>query len=200
MEALTGIITKFGYLALFPLAALEGPVVALGAGFLVSLGYLSPLPAYGILILGDLIPDSFYYYLGRFGNRRQLVEKYGSRFSMVSRNFAVIRRLWEHHGKKTMALSKLAYGLSTPFLISAGLINMPLKKFFSYAIPVTLIQYAGLMAIGYFLGHSYQLAADYVWQGGILFAALMVLFIAGFVVFSKYARTQIKEMEKKEIR
>lgn len=198
METLIGVVTKFGYVALFPLAALEGPVVALGVGFLISLGYLSPLPAYAVLILGDLIPDSFYYYLGRFGNRRQLVAKYGSRFSMVSRNFGVMKHLWERHGKKTMALSKLAYGLSTPFLISAGLINMPLKKFLSYAIPVTVVQYAGLMVIGYFLGHSYLLAADYVWQGGILFAVLLVLFVVGFVVFSKYARTQIEEMEKKE--
>ncbi len=198
MTFVISLVTRFGYLALFPLAAVEGPVVALGAGFMVSLGYLSFLPAYAMLILGDIISDSGYYYLGRFGNRRKLVEKYGVRLGRLSRNMGIMEKLWERHGRKTMVLSKLAYGLSTPFLVSAGLVAMPLRRFVSYALPVTLIQYAGLMAAGYALGHSYRLAADYLWYGAILFAAILVCFVAGFSIFSRYASSRIKEMEEEE--
>ena len=69
------LLMTYRYLILFPLAAVEGPIVALLVGFLISLGYFQFFPAFGIMILGDLIPDSFYYYLGRFGNKKNLIEK-----------------------------------------------------------------------------------------------------------------------------
>ena len=186
------LLTKYGYFILFPLAAIEGPIVSLVVGFLIYLGYLKFLPAYAILLLGDLIPDVIYYYIGRFGNRRKIMEKYGSRLNIVE-------KLWQEHGRKTMFLSKLAYGLSTLFLISAGLVNMPLKRFISYALPVTVFQYAAIMAIGYYLGSSYQLAAKYIDFAGIIMAIIFVIFIAGYVFFVKYVRRQIEKMEKEEL-
>ena len=186
------LLTKYGYFILFPLAAIEGPIVSLVVGFFVRLGYFAFLPAYGILILGDLIPDTIYYYIGRFGNKRKIMEKYGSRLNLVE-------KLWREHGKKTMFLSKLAYGLSTAFLISAGLVNMPLKRFISYTLPITILQYGAIMAIGYYLGSSYQLAAKYIDYAGIIIAVIFVIFITGYIFFIKYARRQIEKMEKEEL-
>ena len=192
MDSLVLLLTKYGYFILFPLAAFEGPMVSLAVGFFVSLGYLKFLPAYVILLLGDLIPDTIYYYIGRFGSKRKIMEKYGSRLNLME-------KLWLEHGKKTMFLSKLAYGLSTPFLISAGLVKMPLKRFVSYAFPVTVFQYAAIMAIGYYLGSSYQLAAKFIDYTGIIIAIVFVIFIAVYVFFVKYARRQIEKMEKEEL-
>ena len=185
------LLTKYGYFILFPLAAIEGPMVSLVVGFLIYLGYLKFLPAYAILLLGDLIPDTVYYYIGRFGNKRKIMEKYGSRLNLVE-------KLWREHGRKTMFFSKLAYGLSRLFLISAGLVNMPFRKFISYAFPVTLFQYGVIMTIGYFLGHSYQLAERYIQYAYVIVAAILILFIVCYILITKYARKRIKEMEQKE--
>jgi len=192
MEYIVSLLTKYGYFILFPLAAFEGPVISLLAGFLVRLGYLAFLPAYGILILGDLIPDTIYYYIGRFGNKRKIMEKYGSRINLIE-------KLWQEHGKKTMFFSKLAYGLSSPFLITAGLVNMPLKRFISYTLPVTLFQYGALLIAGYYLGSSYEIAVKYIDRVEIFIAAVFVIFIVAYAFFVKYARKQIKEMEKEEL-
>lgn len=191
MEYLVLLIAKYGYFILFPLAALEGPIISLVVGFLIYLGYLKFIPAFIVLLLGDLIPDIIYYYIGRFGNRKKLIEKYGSRLSFLE-------KLWQEHGRKTMFFSKLAYGLSTPFLVSAGLVNMPLKKFISYAFPISLFQYAAIMTIGYYLGSSYQIAVKYIDSVGIIIAAVLVIFII-YVFFVKYARRQIEKMEKEEL-
>lgn len=185
------LLTKYGYFILFPLAAIEGPIISLVVGFLIYLGYFNFLPAYAILLLGDLIPDTIYYYIGRFGNKRKIMEKYGSRLNLIE-------KLWQGHGRKTMFLSKLAYGLSIPFLISAGLVKMPFRKFISYAFPVTLFQYGVIMAIGYFLGHSYQLAERYIQYAYVIVAAILIVFIIGYIIIVKYARRQIKEMEQQE--
>jgi len=167
-------------------------MVSLAAGFLVYSGHFQFIPAFSILLLGDFVPDVICYYIGRFGNRRKIMEKYGSQLNLME-------KLWREHGKKTMFLSKLAYSLSIPFLISAGLVNMPLRRFISYAFPITIFQYAAMMAIGYYLGSSYGLAVKYVSFAEIIIAAILVVFIAGYVFFIKYARREIEKMEKEEL-
>ncbi len=199
METATLLLTKYGYFILFPLAAFEGPVISLIAGFLIHLGYFSFLPVLVILVLGDVIPDVIYYYIGRFGNRNRLIEKYGSRSDFVLNNFNLLEKLWRNHGKKTMLLSKLAYGLSTPLLISAGFVKMPLRRFISYTLPISILLYSFTVSIGYFLGSSYQLAAKYIDFAEIIIAAILVIFVVVYVFFIKYARRQIEKMEKEEL-
>ena len=191
MEPLIFIIKKYGYLILFPLVVLEGPIIALVAGFFVYLGYFQPFPAFGVLLLGDLIPDTIYYYIGRFGNKTKIAKKYGPRLIPME-------KLLRNHGRKTMFFGKLAYGLSAPFLISAGLVKMPFKKFISYAFPITIFQYALIMAIGYYLGSSYNLATKYIESAGIIIAVILVVLTIGYVFFIKCVRLKIKKMEKNE--
>jgi len=180
------------------MAVLEGPLVSLAAGFLVYLGYFQFFSAYGILLLGDIIPDVICYYIGRFGNKKKLIEKHSSGSGFILRNLPLVRNLWQNHGKKTMFLSKLAYSLSIPFLISAGLVEMPFRKFISYAVPVSLFQYGVIMTVGYLLGHSYQLAGRYIQYTYIIMAAILMLFIVSYIFISKYARRQIEIIEREE--
>jgi glycosyltransferase involved in cell wall biosynthesis len=48
--ALIALITSYGYLLIFLLAIVEGPIVSILAGFVSSLGYLHILPAYAIVV------------------------------------------------------------------------------------------------------------------------------------------------------
>ena len=195
MDYFVALLIKYKYIALFPVAAFEGPVVSLIVGFLVRLGYLEFIPAFCILILGDIIPDTIYYYIGRLGNKKNVVEKYFSKSSFFYKNFSLVEKLWKNHPKKTMFFSKVTYGLATPFLISAGLVKMPFKKFISYTIPITLFQFGTIMTIGYLLGHSYELATPYIKDAtvGLIFVAIFIIAIYSF--FVKYARKQISNME-----
>lgn len=198
MPTLISLILQYRYLVLFPLAAFEGPVISLIVGFLVSVGQFDFLPAYAVLLLGDIIPDTFYYYIGRLGDKKNLVRKYASKKGIISQNIPLLKKLWHDHGKKTMFLGKLAYGLSTPFLISAGLVKMPYKKFISYAVPVSFFQYFVLLTAGYYLGSSYQAAEKYFKIGGYVFAGLLIVFVIAYVIFIKYARRSIVKLEKEE--
>lgn len=198
IETILHLLMSYRYVLLFPLAAIEGPLVALVAGFMVSFGQLAFLPAYGIMILGDIIPDSFYYYVGRFGNQKDLIERYGRRFAIISKNFALAERMWRGHPAKTMFFGKLAYGLSIPFLISAGLMKMPYKRFLLYAVPVTLFQYGVITAVGYYLGDSYTRAEAYIHEVGIAIAGVVVLSLVGYILVSRFARGKIKAIEERQ--
>jgi len=198
METLIPLIIHYKYLVLFPLAAVEGPALALTCGFLIYLGYLDIMPTYLVFVLGDVLPDIIYYSIGHFSSKGKLVEKYQKRWGIIYNNLALIERLWKNHASKTMLLTKFAFGLSAPLLISAGLVGMPLRRFLSYTLPISLVNYAVILTIGYYLSHSYQSAEKYLESAGIIVAVALVLFVIGYYYFSQYARAKVIELEEKE--
>lgn len=191
MDYAIELILQFKYLILFPIAAIEGPMVSLAVGFLAYDGYLNPWIAFLILIFGDIIPDTIYYYIGRFGNKKNL----HSKISVISNNYETIKKMWEKHGIKTMFLGKLAYGLSHFFLMSAGLIKMPYQKFFSRALFVTLFQFGIFMLIGYYLGGSYNIISKYIKNAEILIAVFAIIFFSAHILLIKYSRKKILEIK-----
>jgi len=187
------------YVILFPLALIEGPVLALFVGFLVRFGYLDLFAAYGIMVAGDFFPDSFYYYIGHFAHKKGWVErlskKFTSKTSFILDNQSVLNKLWSNHGKKMMLFSKQAYGLSTVLLISAGLTEMPYRRFIRYAFPITLLQYVVFISVGYFLGSSYAVAGPYIDYVRWVLAGIAVLFILTYVFIQKRVRENFLKME-----
>jgi membrane protein DedA with SNARE-associated domain len=195
MTALITILLKYRYLILFPLAAFEGPIVAFAAGFLISMGYLNIFAAYGIVLLGDFIPDGIYYYIGRFGHEKEYVARFGKKFGITESRFKMIEKLWHEHGFKAMFFSKLAYGLSTPFLITAGLAKVPVRKFFSYAVPITMINYALMLGLGYYFGNSYSAISKYIKGASVLIAIAGVMLFAGYFFFMRFVKKTFNETE-----
>jgi membrane protein DedA with SNARE-associated domain len=194
LDSITQLILQYRYWILFPLACFEGPVISFIVGMLIAGGYFNPVGAYAILIFGDIIPDTGYYYLGRFGARGPLIERYLSKIGITEEHMDVIQRLWHNHGIKTMFFSKLAYGLSTVFLVSAGLVRMPPRKFYLYALPVTLLQYGALMLLGYYFAASFNLITNVVTDVQVFIAAVAVLIIAYYLLTS-YMRTRLLEQK-----
>ena len=189
------LLMHYRYLILFPLAAFEGPIISLFAGILVSLGYFNPFIAYIILLLGDLVPDTIYYYVGRHGNSKTFLAKHGHKVGITEKRFETIEYLWKEHGFKTMFMSKLAYGLSTPFLITAGLSGMTLGRFYLFTIPVTVIQYAAFMLLGFYFGSSYEIISQYFKSAEIVIAGLAIVAIAAYYFFSIYMKTELVKKE-----
>ncbi|MBI2610143.1 hypothetical protein HYW53_03115 [Candidatus Giovannonibacteria bacterium] len=188
----------YRYLAILPIAMLEGPMISVASGFLVSFGILNPFLIYAVLVLGDVLPDIAYYFIGRFGKNRKFFINYVSRHDTLARHLALAEKLWRGHPGKTMLFTKLAYGLSTPLLISAGFTNMSPKKFISKAFPVTLGQHLVTMSIGYYLGESYEIASKYLEGAGYLAAGIVLIFALAYLILQKYAARQIRKMEEKD--
>ncbi|MEI6528560.1 MAG: VTT domain-containing protein [bacterium] len=191
METTLLLLLKYKYLVLFPSAVLEGPLVSLIVGFLIRTDVLSFWLSFLILILGDIIPDTIFYCIGYFGRDTKFVRKHITNSKFFSGHLSVIEKLWSNHGRKTMFLGKLAYGMALPFLVSAGLAKMPFKKFITYAVPVSVIQYGTIVLVGYLLGHSFQIASGYIGAIYYLLAAVVVISIVIYYLVMKYAQKKI---------
>jgi putative endonuclease len=120
----------YKYLAVFVAAILEGPVVMTAVGFLIKLGYLQPVFAYACLVLGDLVGDIGWYYLGYFG-LFSIFSDFGEFIGFKKHISNKVAKLFRSHETKILFLSKLTLGLgfSLVVLVTAGILKVPIKKF-----------------------------------------------------------------------
>ena len=172
-------ITQFGYIALFSLAVIEGPIITIIGGFFVRLGLLDPLLVYITVILGDIVGDTLYYGIGRCG-RNTFMKRVGKHIGVTEEKLKRLREHFASHGYKTIITSKLLQGIGPAGLIAAGGAKVPYPRYMLMCISISLIQSAVFLSIGYLFGHAYVTLSHYlnVFAGGasIVIALLLVWF------------------------
>jgi membrane protein DedA with SNARE-associated domain len=190
------LLLQYKYLILFPLACVEGPIVSLAAGFLVYTKVLNPFIAYVVLVLGDFVPDTIIYFIGRLGDHKKIIQKYGEKIKMIKGGFRTVEHLWTHHPRKTTIFAKITFGMSLPFLLSAGLFRIPYKRFISYTLPVSFIQCATVLTIGYFVGKSYEIATSYLQYGYLIVSAVFLIILAIYIhLINRYSKIEIEKIK-----
>jgi len=195
VDPLAQLILTYRYVVLVPLALIEGPVLSFTCGILVAAGYLDLAVTLGILLLADLVRDVLYYGLGRFSRNSPRIRRYADKIGVGQEQFDVMRRLWLEHSFKTMALSKLAYALTPPLLVTAGLVGTPIRRFVALAMLVTVAQYSVLMALGYQFGTAVGVIADILQFVQIAVAAVVVVAVVSYFV-GRYARARLMAVTK----
>ncbi len=188
------LLEQYRYFILFPIACFEGPMIAFIAGTLIPLGYFSVVPLIITLIFADVIPDLAYYFFGRWGKERSLIEKMGPKLKITPERFEVVRNLWHTHPFKTMAVTKFAYGLSTPLLITAGLAHLPFNTFWRYSAVLAAFQYSVLVGLGYFFGGYFATVESTLVRAEMLVAAAAIVF-AGYYIIVRRVRAQFLKKE-----
>lgn len=171
------LLGRHKYSFLFPVAVIEGPIITVIAGFLSSLGKLDFLTTFFVIVIGDLVGDSIYYILGRWG--RKLISGRWS-FWLGANNKGRIKNLddkFGRHAGKTLFFTKFTRGIGVAVLFAAGVARVPLLKFLMFnflgAVPKTF----GLLALGYYFGKAYSQIDAYLNYFAVI---TIVIFIAVF--------------------
>lgn len=184
---------RYGFLV--PGMIIEGPVVAIIAGFLASQGYLNVWIAYSIAIFGDALGDSILYVLGRYG-RRGIIARYGHWIGLHEARMIQLERHFTHHSIKTILLGKVAHGVGAAVIAAAGAAKMPYKKFMIVTLLVTVVKSLLFILVGFYFGKAYEAANSYL---NIFEAAGMLLVVVGvlaYVIPRKLRRLFNAEAEK----
>jgi membrane protein DedA with SNARE-associated domain len=168
------LILEYRYWIVLPLACLEGPLVAFVVGALAARDLFDIESAFVLLMLGDILPDLTCFLIGRRAAGSDSVGRWLQRHR-VGRSTQVVNAFWRDHGLKTMVISKLSYGLSTPLLMTAGMAGLPIWKFAGYALPVSLLQYAAFLTLGYYLGSHFGAIASISQYAQLIAAAVVLL-------------------------
>ena len=174
---------KYKYQAIFPVAVLEGPIISIISGFLVSRGILQLFPALMVVFLGDVVSDSIFHFIGRGGRYMINYLKFShiseERLEKIEKQFAISP--W-----KTMILAKVSYGLGTIFMIATGAARMSWKKFLEYILSLNFIRSAILIAIGFYFGKvALHLGPKYLQYYVI---AVIILIPIGYFVYKAFPK------------
>jgi len=176
------LLTKYKYLILLPVAILEGPFASIIVGFLASSGIFNLFVVYLVLVSGDMIGDSFYYGLGRWGSK--YLTKHGSRLGITHEKLENAKKYFADYHHKALIISKLAYGVGVSGLVAAGALRINYKKFMKTCFFIAVVQSAFLLVIGFLFGHAYLQIEKYL----NIYAKVMIVgvfVLIGYFVFLK---------------
>jgi membrane protein DedA with SNARE-associated domain len=155
VDAITALILEYRYWILLPLSFIEGPIVAFFAGMLASAGHFNPWALAGFFFVRDIVVDLACYYLGYFGRHSAWINRVLGKLGVSKDHLDEVELLWHTHPGKTMFLSKLSYGVAAGFIVVAGLVKLPLKKFLYYGSIIAVTHYGTLLVIGFFFGAAF---------------------------------------------
>lgn len=164
-----------GYLAVFLLMLIEGPIITLTASFLASQGVFNIYIIFLISFLGCFIPDMIFYSLGKL-EVSNFVEKYGYYFGL---NKVFIKKACSHfhnHAAKAIVFFKLMPFTGIPGVFAAGVSKVRIYRFFIVDFSFNFISALVFTLLGYYFGLAFGGFASYF--GWILPGiALLIIFV-----------------------
>jgi membrane protein DedA with SNARE-associated domain len=179
------------YSSLVVFAALEGPVLFIVCGFLISQDALWLIPTFLSLMLGDLIGDTFWYVVGRF-YAGDVLRKRGKFLFITPERLERTEQLYTRHQKKLLFLSKTTLGFGTsagalPILLAAGITKIPYLRFIALSAAGEVVLLSILLGIGFTFGASFATLSHDFRIAFLIGTAVMILVFG--IVIRRYARS-----------
>ena len=176
MEELQHAVAAYGYVALLPLAVIEGPAVTVFAAFLAAQGLLDVGLVYVVVVLGDLLGDLMYYAGGRFLLQR-LVTWRGAWAIRLRHRVGVLAQRVRARAGAMLLFGKLTHSAGFAVLLAAGVAHVPIRRFLAYNLLGTLPKSLLFVVIGYWFGRLYIAL-----QGDLRIAGVVGFLLASFVL------------------
>lgn len=187
-------VINHGYLIIFLIMCVEGPMITAASGFASALGYFNPWIILILAILGDLVPDTIYYYLGYF-SRFTFIEKIGYRLGLTKIRIVKMESGLKDHFGKTMVAMKLTPFITTFGFILVGYLRQSFIRFMKYCAGVTVPKAILFLTIGYFFGHLYNIN-QYLRDIRLLMPAAAVVFLGLYFLNKRISRLIAGKIER----
>jgi membrane-associated protein len=178
MDHIVYLLTQYRYFILFPLAIVEGPILAVIAGFLCVNGFLNLFIVYPIIVLGDIVGDSVVYTFGRWG-APGFIKKMGKGLAMNPKKINSVRAYFDSNPTKTISLSKVTLGIGVAGIYLAGNAKIPYERFIRICVVTSALQYIIYLGIGLLFGDAYKQISHYL----DFFAALTITVTLAIILF-----------------
>lgn len=190
LEQLVQLLAHYGYVVLFPIAVIEGPLAALFAGAFVASGEFDFVAVFFLLVAADSLGDTLYYTLGRFSHRRFLAG-FGKKLGITEEKIAPFHEGFRKHDWKLLLLGKTqAFG--SIILYFAGATHMPFLRFMGWNLLGTVPKILLFECAGYLLGQSVLHSTKYLNEIGIATFAVGLLLLAGYYLVKRYLEEKLE--------
>ena len=186
-NALIQLVLQYKYPLMIPAAAIEGPILMMLCGLWARLGIIDFLPAYLCLNLGDLVGDTFWYWLGaEYGHG--FIRRFGRFVSITEEHVASVQKIFHRYKIWILLISKVTagFGFALATIFTAGMSRIPYWQFILLNAAGQMVWTGILMGVGYSLGNVY-LSVNNIY-GKITTVALILFVMVLLFGFGKYLR------------
>ncbi len=183
MEDIFNLLTRYRYFVLFPLAIVEGPIIAVIAGFLCTSQFLNAFIVYPVIVAGDITGDSICYMFGRWG-LPPFLKRLGKRLGMSSEKKERVLSYFTANPSKTISLSKIALGVGVAGIYIAGNAKVPYQRFILICLVTSALQYIVYVGVGILFGRAYEKINRYLDIYAALVSVTVIAAILFFIVTS----------------
>lgn len=171
-------ITNYGYLAIIVGSLFEGETILIIAGLAVQQGLLDLPLVFACSLLGTVIGDNLFFYLGR-SRGHKLVNKY----KFFSKMTVVSEKLSGGHGPFLAFAMRFMYGFRHLVPFSLGMSTIKTKTFmlFNFLGGVTWVLVVGLA--GYFFGDILEIYFGRLrhYEFRVIVFAIIVFVLGGMI-------------------
>lgn len=171
---------------------IEGPILTIVCGILLKVAGLPLVPIFIALVLGDLLGDVTWYWLGRkFGH--PFVKRFGKYFSINENEISVITKIFHKYHEGILFVSKVTMGLgfAVATLFVAGMVKISFKKYMLINALGQLIWTASLLGCGYLFGHLYDTIDGIL--GKVSLVTLLIMTFFALLGYGKYIKKRMIE-------
>lgn len=192
LNQIVHLLETYKYFLLFPIAVIEGPIITVIAGFLVSLGHMNIFIAYAVVVAGDIVGDALYYWIGKSGGQFML-SKFGHILGVSPDKIAFVKKHFHKHPNKTLLFGKFTHAFGVAILIAAGIVNINFWRFIAVNFASTLVKSLALLLVGYFFGQAYVQINSYINNATAIIAVGGIVLLAGFLATRTITKNYFKE-------
>ena len=180
-------IIQHGYIIMFLLMLVEGPVVTASAALGAALGHFDVYLVFAISFIANFLEDFVYFGIGRWGGHRVL-DRYGSRFGMAGTRRVGAAQFIDTHMGKWLIFIKTVPLVSPPGLAVMGALGVPVRRFIWWDMLIVALTSLFFVVIGYYSGKGYDFLQTATQYGpwGLAGAFLFIILIAQ--LFGRLAR------------
>ncbi|MDE2185002.1 MAG: DedA family protein [Alphaproteobacteria bacterium] len=181
------LLEQYGYLVLFLVVIVEGPIATIIGAFVASQGYFDIYVVYAIAVVGDLFGDLAYYGIGRLG-RVGTPARIWPLLGITEDRLARAARYFERHGAKMLLFAKYTQ-TGIVILPASGAARMPVGKFLWYNVLGTIPKALALLLVGYFFGYAYNSIDNDLTRASFLLVGILFL-TALYLLGRRYFRVR----------
>lgn len=162
-DAALSLMQSHGLWLVGPMAVIEGPIVTVIAAYLAKLGYMTLLGVYLVCVLGDLIGDGMYYWIGRAGPAI-LPDRWLTRLGMTEARKMALESHFAEKGPRTLLIGKWTHSAGLPVMLASGAARMNFTQYMWWNLLGTLPKTAVFTLIGWFAGSAYTAIDTWIWR------------------------------------
>ena len=183
-----------GYLVIFILMIVEGPLITYFAAFAASLGIFNIYIIFWLSLIGNFLSDLIFFSIGKFGNRIFLY-KYLSR---PKHKFLVrLKYHLEENTLRALSIMKIILPLAAPGIVILGTSKVSFRKFALLALIMGIPFSLFFTIIGFYSGVAFNSLFEYFKLGEVAILIFLLFFILIWFLYKKLSNPLARKLKKK---